>query len=71
MEQGGKMNLHKWHKIMKHKIEEDGVRDLKGMRHHSFLAWMKGDRKKGSRINSFVVKSVYIRTILSRYCNIT
>ena len=48
---GGKMNLHEWHKIMKHKIEEDGVRDLKGMRHHSFLAWMKGDRKKGSRIN--------------------
>ena len=71
IEPGGKMNLHKWHKIVKRKIEEDGVGDLKGIGYHSFFAWMKGDRKKGSRINSFVVKSVYIRTILSRYCNIT
>ena len=46
------MNLHKWHKIMKRKVEEDGVGDLKGMAYHSFLAWMKGDRKKGSRNNA-------------------
>ena len=43
---GGKMNFHKWHIIMKRKIEEDGVGGLKGMSYHSFLARMKGVRKK-------------------------
>ena len=38
IEPGGKINLHKWHMIMKRKIEEDRVRDLKEMGYHSFLA---------------------------------
>ena len=55
IERGGNMILHKWHKIMKHKIEENGVGDLTGMEYHSFLAWTKGNRKRGSRINASAV----------------
>ena len=44
---------------MKRKIEEDGVGDLKGMGCHSFLAWMKGDRKKGSRSNAGAMRGMW------------
>ena len=59
VEPGGKMNLSKWHMIMKRKIEEDGVGDLKGMAYHNFLAWMKGGRKKGSRINASAMRGMW------------
>ena len=36
VEPGGKMNFHKWHIIMKRKIEEDGVGGLKGMAYQFF-----------------------------------
>ena len=58
-EPGGKMNVHKWHMIMKRKIEEDGVGDLKEMAYHSFLTWMKGGRKKGSRINASAMRDMW------------
>ena len=44
---------------MKRKIEEDGVGDLKGMECHSLLAWMKGDRKKASRINVSAMRGTW------------
>ena len=59
IEPGGKMNYYKWHMVMKHKIEEDGVGDLKGMAYHSFLAWMKGGRKKRSRINASAMRGMW------------
>ena len=45
--------------IMKRKIEEDGVGDLKGMAYRSFLAWVKGGRKKGSRINASAMRGMW------------
>ena len=53
------MNLHKWHKIIQRKIEENGVGDLKGIRYHSFLAWMKDGSKKGSRINASAIRGIW------------
>ena len=44
---------------MKRKIEEDGVGDLKGMGYHIFLAWMKGDRKKRSKINASAMRGMW------------
>ena len=40
------MNLHKRHKIIKRKIEEDGVGDLKGMGYHSFFGMAKRRQEK-------------------------
>ena len=59
IEPGRKMNLHKWHKIMKRKIEDDGLGDLKGMGYHSLLACIKGDRKKGYRINASATRGMW------------
>ena len=58
IEPGGKLNLSKWHNIMKQKIEEDGVGDLKGMGYHIFRTWMKGGRKKGSRIHAGAMRGM-------------
>ena len=55
MEPGGKMNLHKWHKIVKRKIGENRA----GVGYHSFMAWMKGDRKKRSRINASAMRGMW------------
>ena len=48
VEPGGKINYHKWHMIMKRKIEEDGVGDLKGMAYHSFFGM--DERRQEERI---------------------
>ena len=60
VEPGCKMNFHKWHMIMKRKIKEDGVGDLKGMAYHSFLAWMKDGRKKGSTLEGPFLSLIHI-----------